>query len=150
MHIYSNISSEPVKDVDHVYLLWINRKASGFITLRPCSDSFAEHDLDIIDTVFLRKNVRSQGHVTKFILKKLQQDPEQDLGFSQPVSNQMLRSLLRLLKTAPEYRDRIWIVDEATEERQMLWWSAKKIARQRDIDIKDLMKTSSPKIVINT
>jgi hypothetical protein len=39
--------SEPVENVDTIYLLWVNRKACGFITLRPCTDAFPDHDFDI-------------------------------------------------------------------------------------------------------
>ena len=126
-----------MEDIDSIYLLWINRKACGFITLRPCWDAFPQHEFDIVDTVFLRKNSRGQGYVTKFIQTQLL---KKDLAFSQPISNKMLKSLLRFLKQNPKFHERIWIVDQELEEKQILWWSAAKIARQRNLDLKTMLR----------
>ena len=131
--------SEPVENIDNIYLLWVNRRACGFITLRPCWDAFPQHDFDIVDTVFLQKSSRGQGYVTQFIQTKLLQN--EDLAFSQPISNKMLKSLLKFLKQNQEFKERIWIVDQDLEEKQILWWSAAKIARQRNLDLKTMLTT---------
>ena len=52
----------------------------------------------------------------------------------------MLIVLMKLLKKNPNQRERIWLVNEENGERQILWWSAMKIARQRNIDLKSILK----------
>ena len=94
-----------------------------------------------VDTVFLRQTSRGQGNVSKFVLTKLLNNVQKDLAFSQPVSNKMLKLLLRLLKQNPELRERIWIVDRDLEQKQILWWSAAKIARERNLDLKTMLKS---------
>ena len=79
--------------------------------------------------------------MSKFVLTKLLNNVQKDLAFSQPVSNKMLKLLLRLLKQNPELRERIWIVDRDLEQKQILWWSAAKIARERDLDLKTMLKS---------
>jgi hypothetical protein len=79
--------------------------------------------------------------VSKFVLTKLLNNVQKDLAFSQPVSNKMLKLLLRLLKQNPELRERIWIVDRDLEQKQILWWSAAKIARERNLDLKTMLKS---------
>ena len=78
--------------------------------------------------------------MSKFVLTKLLNNVQKDLAFSQPVSNKMLKLLLRLLKQNPELRERIWIVDRDLEQKQILWWSAAKIARERNLDLKTMLK----------
>ena len=94
----------------------------------------------LVDTVFLRKSSRGQGYVSKFVLTKLLNNVQKDLAFSQPVSNKMLKLLLKLSKQNPELRERIWIVDQDMEQKQILWWSAPKIARERSLDLKTMLK----------
>ena len=79
--------------------------------------------------------------MSKFVLTKLLNNVQKDLAFSQPVSNKMLKLLLRLLKQNAELRERIWIVDRDLEQKQILWWSAAKIARERNLDLKTMLKS---------
>ena len=79
--------------------------------------------------------------MSKFVLTKLLNNVQKDLAFSQPVSNKMLKLLLRLLKQNSELRERIWIVDRDLEQKQILWWSAAKIARERNLDLKTMLKS---------
>ena len=77
--------------------------------------------------------------LSKFLEAKLNDDSN-ELGFSDPVSNSMLIVLMKILKKNPNQRERIWLVNEENGERQILWWSAMKIARQRNIDLKSILK----------
>ena len=79
--------------------------------------------------------------MSKFVLTKLLNNVQKDLAFSQPVSNKMLKLLLRLLKQNSELRERIWLVDRDLEQKQILWWSAAKIARERNLDLKTMLKS---------
>ena len=123
-----------------IHLLWHQSKASGFITIRPYSEAFEDSNLSIIDTVYIRKSARGHGFLSKFLAAKLNNDDSNELGFSDPISNSMLILLMKLLKKNPNQRERIWLVNEENGERQILWWSAMKIARQRNIDLKSILK----------
>ena len=123
-----------------VHLLWHQSKASGFLTIRPYSEAFEDSNLSIIDTVYIRKSARGHGFLSKFLEAKLNNDDSNELGFSDPISNSMLIVLMKLLKKNPNQRERIWLVNEENGERQILWWSAMKIARQRNIDLKSILK----------
>lgn len=132
--------SEPIKGRDQIHLLWHQSKASGFITIRPYSEAFEDSNLSIIDTVYIQKSARGHGFLSKFLAAKLNNDDSNELGFSDPISNSMLIVLMKLLKKNPNQRERIWLVNEENGERQILWWSAMKIARQRNIDLKSILK----------
>ena len=123
-----------------IHLLWHQSKASGFITIRPYSEAFEDSNLSIIDTVYIRKSARGHGFLSKFLAAKLNNDDSNEFGFSDPISNSMLIVLMKLLKKNPNQRERIWLVNEENGERQILWWSAMKIARQRNIDLKSILK----------
>ena len=127
----------PVEDVDQIYLLWKDRNACGFITLRSELDYF--ENMDVIDTVFIRKNARGFGFFTQFVIERL--NSCKDLGFSEPISNKMLTRLTKLLKLYPEYRDRIWLVNESTEKKVILWWSLKRIAKKQNLDLTPVLMT---------
>ena len=127
--------SEP-KIQDQVYLLWTKSYASGFITIRDHSEAFQNLNLSIIDTVYIRKSARGNGYLTLFLKSCL---TAKELGFSEPISNSMLIVLIRLLKKYSEYREKIWLVNEENGERQILWWSAIKLSRQRNLNLKSIL-----------
>jgi hypothetical protein len=85
--------------VDQVFLLWISGKASGFVTLRRpeiISGLFRE-EMDNIDTVFIRKSARGQGFMSNFLvnLLLLRKNTTTTLAFSEPLSTNMLKCILR-------------------------------------------------------
>ena len=127
----------PIEDVDQIYLLWKDRNACGFVTLRSDLEYF--ENMDVIDTVFIRKNARGFGHFSTFVVERLESS-EKDLGFSEPISNKMLLRLTKLLKKNPGYRERIWLVNEGTEKKVNLWWSVKRIAKKQNVDLTQALK----------
>ena len=127
--------SEP-KIQDQIYLLWTQSYASGFITVREHSEAFQNSNLSIVDTVYIRKSARGNGYLTSFLKTCL---TAKELGFSDPISNSMLIVLMKLLKKYPEYREKIWLINEENGERQILWWSAIKLARQRSLNLKSIL-----------
>ena len=116
--------------------MWTKSYASGFITIRENSDAFQNSNLSIIDTVYIRKSARGNGYLSLFLKSCLL---TKELGFSDPISNSMLLVLMKLLKKHPEYREKIWLVNEENGERQILWWSALKLARQRNLNLKSIL-----------
>ena len=92
----------------------------------------------VLDSIFVRQSHRRQGLATELIkrlLVQLSSDPHNDqlLGLSQPVSNSMLVTTLRLLKSRPDLRDRVVLVDDSDGSRGNLWWSAIKLCKDRQI-----------------
>ena len=126
----------PIEDVDQIYLLWREKNACGFVTLRSDLEYF--ENMDVIDTVFIRQNARGFGHFSSFVIERLKL--EKDLGFSEPISNKMLVRLTKILKTNPGYRERIWLVNENTEKKVILWWSVKRIAKKQNLDLTQVLK----------
>ena len=98
-------------------------------------------EVDVIDTVFLPKASRGKGYVTQFFVNYLRNNDANDLAFSHPLSNKMLKLLMKLLMKNPEIRDRIWILNPDSVEKQILWWSAGKIARERNMNLKQLLNS---------
>ena len=95
--------------------------------------------IDIIDTVFIKKSARGLGSFTRFVQQRLKNT--QDLGFSEPISNNMLVRLLKFLKSNPEARERIWLVNESTGKKVILWWSIIRIAKKQNVDLSNVLKT---------
>ena len=126
----------PIEDVDQIYLLWREKNACGFVTLRSDLEYF--ENMDVIDTVFIRQNARGFGHFSSFVIERLKL--EKDLGFSEPISNKMLVRLTKILKKNPGYRERIWLVNENTEKKVILWWSVKRIAKKQNLDLTQVLK----------
>ena len=95
-------------------------------------------NIDIIDTVFIRKSARGFGCFTRFIQERL--NGTKDLGFSEPISNKMLVRLLKYLKSNAEARERIWLVNESTGKKVILWWSILRIAKKQNVDLSNILK----------
>ena len=120
--------------------------------------------MPIIDTIFVRMSHRGKGY-TKSLISKLITSPEellqQDLsyycmssekllGFSSPISNSMFCLVMRLI-LANESRtpndpnntllikERLWIVEDIDEHVRNIWWSAAKIAKERHLDIRNIL-----------
>lgn len=125
----------PDYDLDQTFLLWVQGKAAGFATLRS-----PIKDMRVVDTVFVRKECRGQGQAQKLVAQLVATlDKDVQLGFSNPVSDGMLKVILKFLADGQNkrVRERIWLVKQ--EDRQVLWWAAFKLCKQRGIDIKKLL-----------
>ena len=109
-------------------------------------------EIIVLDSIFVRKSHRHQGLATDLIKKLMDIGPDHScedtcdhrecglapvkpglVGLSQPVSTSMLLVTLRLLKSRPDLRDRVVLVDDCDGSRGNLWWSAMKICKDRQI-----------------
>jgi len=131
----------PHQTEDIVLLAWRQNVAVGFATVKSCAD------LVVIDSIFVRQSHRRQGLASDLVKKLLnvQKCPGDDniqkcdsskaclLGLSQPVSTSMLLVTLRILKSHPEHRNRVVLLDDNDGSRGNLWWSAIKICKDRNI-----------------
>lgn len=159
--------ADPDPDIDSILILWHSGRAVGFCTLReagrriPGSNNI-RFELPVVDTVFVRSAARGRGFTADLIDVLLQRTT--DLGFSDPVSDGMFVVLLRYLKdrgpnrmdhgqdrmhSGPDRmdrgsaRERLWLVSGSGTEKKNLWWSVPKVARDRNINVKAVLKARS-------
>ncbi|XP_066993284.1 protein FAM169B [Anabrus simplex] len=115
--------------LDVIKILWIDGKAVGFYTVKPkgttIEETFQVYCMATLDTAYIRKQFRRQGHCTRMITDLLQSYPEQDIGFSSPISNSMKKVLKKYLTQQPELQNRFWEIEGAGEEgqRKLIWYS---------------------------
>ena len=120
---------------DKVMLMWVDNIAVGFATVR------LDVDCSVIDTVFVRQSHRRTG-LASLLIQDLLEGPKEGtslLGLSQPISNGMFAVMLRFLLKHPTHRNSVFLIDKDDVGRQYLWWSAAKLARERNIVLKSLM-----------
>eukprot|EP00095_Tigriopus_kingsejongensis_P008015 maker-scaffold1844_size26589-snap-gene-0.5 protein:Tk08015 transcript:maker-scaffold1844_size26589-snap-gene-0.5-mRNA-1 annotation:"protein fam169b-like" len=133
----------PNPGVDEVHILWIEGVARGFCSLRKCgsvgSSLFETFQLNILDTIFVDPRVRGRGLASSMLRSLLK---EGELGLSSPVSNKMLITSLRSLQKYPQFRDKMWIVDNYGEngEKKNLWWSAVKLLKARNLRLASILE----------
>ncbi|XP_026280389.1 soluble lamin-associated protein of 75 kDa isoform X2 [Frankliniella occidentalis] len=111
---------------DVIYLLWIGGKAAGFCTLKPTGAHFErtseKYAMFTIDTIFVRSSYRRRGHVKTLLLAL--SESHNDIGFSQPVSDSMVKVLWKFLTENRDHRRRFWEISGAGNEgcRKLLWY----------------------------
>lgn len=124
---------------DQVWLCWDRGRAVGFCTLKlkgcRVPGSFMEtYQLDIVDSVFIRKSHRRRGFGTK-LLGELMKIYPSDLGFSRPTSKGMIYLLLKIMKKNETKRDRFWLCSESGGEgdKNNIWLSSSILNRKRNV-----------------
>ena len=70
--------------------------------------------MDIVDSVFIRKSHRRLGLASQ-LLSKVVLGSDQDIGFSNPLSNGMKSVIITFLSKHPEKRDNLWLCDDNGE-----------------------------------
>ncbi|XP_034241298.1 soluble lamin-associated protein of 75 kDa-like isoform X2 [Thrips palmi] len=126
---------------DVIYLLWVGGKAVGFCTLKPRGALYEKtvesYAMMTIDTIFVRSSYRRRGHV-RTLLEALSESHD-DLGFSQPISDSMVKVLSRFLVDSKVHRRRFWEISGAGNEgcRKLVWYTIrhKYMARSSNHDL---------------
>ena len=82
------------------------------------------YPLDIVDSVFVRKDARRRGHGSQLI-SHLSATFKSELGFSSPLSSGMRALLINYLSIHVEDRDRFWLCEGVGEsgEKFNIWMS---------------------------
>lgn len=114
-------------EFDVVLLRWQGGKTIGFYTVKPTgtevSSTRRRYTMPVVDTAYIRSEYRNQGFGTEILYDVIKRFPNEDIGFSKPISNGMLTILKKFLTSYKEYRLRFWqIADYDTEESQQLVW----------------------------
>ena len=113
----------------------------------------------ILDTIFVRMSRRGKGHTRNLINQLLEAPdlfsfrniPNYSLGISSPISNGMFGLLIRMIITngrnneksgqhKVSNKERLWLVCDMNDKRQNIWWTAPKLAKERQLDIRELVR----------
>ncbi|XP_032671691.1 soluble lamin-associated protein of 75 kDa-like isoform X2 [Odontomachus brunneus] len=82
--------------LDVVSLRWQGGRAVGFYTVKFAGmevPSMRErYGIPVVDTVYVRSEYRNRGFGTEILHDVIARFPNEDIGFSKPISNSMLRS----------------------------------------------------------
>ncbi|XP_050446036.1 soluble lamin-associated protein of 75 kDa-like isoform X1 [Cataglyphis hispanica] len=122
----------PVDEHDIVSLRWYKGKAIGFYTVKPTgTEIFSTKEryvMPIVDTAYIRSEYRNRGFGTEILSDVIARFPNEDIGFSKPISNGMLRILKTFLMNHKEYRLRFWEIADCDigVSQQLIWCRLKK------------------------
>lgn len=100
-----------IKEDEIAKLLWVDQEAVGFYTIKPKGSPymfFERYYMPVVDLIFIRQKARRRGHAMRLIDDFLSMFPGEDVGFSDPISDEMYLVLEKYLKQNGEFRDRLW------------------------------------------
>ncbi|XP_066600234.1 soluble lamin-associated protein of 75 kDa-like [Prorops nasuta] len=118
-------------EFDKIIIRWENGKAIGFYTIKPkgCKNSLTneEYMMPIIDTVYIRSEYRNQGYGTEMLKDIVTRFPNDDIGFSKPISFGMQKVLKKFLLCYKQHRRHFWeIADhDMNDSQQLIWFNLK-------------------------
>ncbi|XP_012535264.1 soluble lamin-associated protein of 75 kDa-like isoform X2 [Monomorium pharaonis] len=123
-----------VDERDVIFLRWQGGKAIGFYTVKPTGTEIfstkEKYIMPVIDTAYIRSEYRNQGFGTEILSDIIARFPNEDIGFSKPISSGMLRILKKFLTSRKEYRLRFWEIADCDiiGSQQLIWCSLKRAA----------------------
>ncbi|XP_043276907.1 protein FAM169B-like [Venturia canescens] len=113
-------------DFDEIILRWENGRPVAFYTIKTKDTEIhttgIEYSMPTIDTAYVRSEYRNRGIGTEILLDVISRFPIDDIAFSKPISNGMLRVLKRFLTERKDYRLRFWEMENGDESSQKLVW----------------------------
>ncbi|XP_057322047.1 soluble lamin-associated protein of 75 kDa-like [Microplitis mediator] len=113
-------------DDDDIYLKWLDNKPVGFYTIKPKGTVIYgtnRYSMTTLDTAYIRSQYRNKGLGLEIINDIIERYPNEDIGFSKPISHGMQRVLNKFLTQRKEYRRRFWeIQDGGIEGSVKLIW----------------------------
>jgi len=109
-------------------LLWVKGEAVGFFIVRlkgVQEDSLVPivTEMNILDAVFVRQSHRRQGWGSAMLNDIIKHFPDENVGFSHPISLSLQHVLQKFLSMESKYRSKFWSVKNRGEEgdRLNLW-----------------------------
>jgi len=109
-------------------LLWVNGEAVGFFIVRLegiQEDSLVPviMEMNILDAVFIRQTHRRRGWGSAMLKDIIKHFPDENIGFSHPISLSLQHVLKKFLLAESKYRSKFWNVKNRGEEgdRLNLW-----------------------------
>ncbi|XP_043495878.1 soluble lamin-associated protein of 75 kDa-like isoform X2 [Polistes fuscatus] len=112
---------------DIVLIRWENGIPIGFYTVKPKGTEVystnERYTMPVLDTAYIRSKYRNKGFGTEILFDMIKRFPNEDIGFSKPISDNMLKVLQKFLRNYKEYRLRFWeIADWDIYDSQKLIW----------------------------
>ncbi|XP_054288462.1 soluble lamin-associated protein of 75 kDa-like [Macrosteles quadrilineatus] len=119
---------------DIVKLLWCDRKALGFYTVKSngprneTSSIFEELGMPTLDTAFISPSHRRRGFGLSMLEDFVSNYPNMDLGFSQPISKSMWKVLKKFLDVNESLRRKFWLIKGNCDEgnKTLIWFCLKR------------------------
>lgn len=118
-------------ELDIVLIRWLDGKPIGFYTIKPKGTEIFStkeiYTMPVLDTAYIRSEYRSKGFGSEILMDMIKRFPNEDIGFSKPISNGMLKVLKKFLKNYKEYRLRFWeIADwDIYGSQQLIWYTVR-------------------------
>ncbi|XP_014475951.1 PREDICTED: soluble lamin-associated protein of 75 kDa-like, partial [Dinoponera quadriceps] len=119
--------------LDVVSLRWQGGRAVGFYTVKfagtKASSTGQGCGMPVVDTAYIRSEYRSRGFGTEILSDMTARFPNEDIGFSRPISSGMLRILKRFLTSQREYRLHFWEISDCADivgSQQLIWCRVKR------------------------
>ncbi|KAK2580903.1 hypothetical protein KPH14_005973 [Odynerus spinipes] len=116
---------------DIILIRWLDGKPIGFYTIKPKGtevfSTSEKYTMPVLDTAYIRSEYRNKGFGSELLLDIIKRFPNEDIGFSKPISTGMLKVLKKFLKNYKEYRLRFWeIADwDIYGSQQLIWFGVK-------------------------
>ncbi|XP_015608071.2 soluble lamin-associated protein of 75 kDa isoform X2 [Cephus cinctus] len=113
---------------DKIILKWLGGKAIGFYTIKPKGTEIRvtkeKYEMHTLDTAYIRSQYRNRGFGLELLSDLVRRFPNEDIGFSRPISN----VLTRFLSERKECRLHFWEVEGVGDEgrRKLIWFLLKK------------------------
>lgn len=104
----------PNSHSDRSKLIWKNNEAVGFYTIKQKGSAYpgyplSSYSLNMLDAIYVRRKWRHLGLASHAISDFISEFPNEDLGFSDPVSQSLLGVLWRYLSGCPKMCDHFWV-----------------------------------------
>lgn len=130
-----------IKEDEIAKLLWVDHEAVGFYTIKSKGSPymlFEHYYMPVVDLIFIRQKARRRGHAMRLIDDLLSMFPEEDVGFSDPISDEMYLVLEKYLKQNPKFKDRLWECRHFGGEglRRNIWLHLKCLSAEKTEDSK--------------
>lgn len=113
---------------DIILLRWFHGKPIGFYTIKPKDTEIAitgeRYPMPVVDTAYIRSEYRNRGFGSEILIDVTTRYPNEDVGFSKPISMGMLKVLKKFLIKNKKYRLRFWeIADcDVNGSQKLLWY----------------------------
>jgi GNAT superfamily N-acetyltransferase len=107
----------PPSPDDVIKMATVQGQAAGFYSIKRKGSLFPQYPhvryaIDVMDTMYVRRQFRRHGIATRFLDDLLLQfsddDKNQLIGFSEPISDALLKVLQRYVTNHPSTCDRLW------------------------------------------
>lgn len=112
---------------DAVRILWKNGKAIGFYTLK-LKGTYVEqrhefYEMVTLDTAYISSDYRRSGFGISILEDIYKNHPNEDIGFSSPIAQPMLKVIEKFIGYYPEMKYKLWqITDAGCEGSKKLVW----------------------------